>query len=301
MSTREHFNPTSPAYKAVGEHGTADIEYFFDAVDSLCAQDRSPLDLENGNQVSASDVIAAFEEVIESVAAADNRHYLDDMAKYINRFNDWRTNPNTEIHDGFYGLFAEQDLYGAFSEWASQTSKYYPAASKNDSSTPNALETRIAEAEEDLRTAVLELKEIPLFSKDIADPWSRGEDAFYYLLGNALTPSTPEKTWQSYSAFGAYIFAVDNQRHNEARRRDGLKFLKRTEGEEGSLTDRERERLVKFEGRYPGSRGSELSFALDHRAESLPYGPQLSSYFGRSVYYFDALLHKQAYAIEPAS
>ncbi len=300
MTLRQAFEWDHGPYKMGAGYGITDIELFLDHVHALCAQSTSPLP--SDPSLSATEIISelafitgAIEEnsPIDAKAA---RPYFDDMARAILKFENWRTHQDTMINDEFYQICDYINMYDCFQGWARGASIYYDDLA-NDTTTD-----RHQRAALDLEEAIKDITACSLYSEALSEPWQRGEDAFYTIIGNGLYAHTPMPVWRKYAAQGAFLFAIDNLRHNQQRELDGLSHIKRTPDTHTPLSDKEREALVKFEGRYPAMQASEFGFLLDHKAQFLPYGRQLQQTFHQNIRAFNRqadFMHKQTF--EPAA
>ncbi len=287
MKLAENFDRSVPPYLIGEKYGNEDIETFLKDVEILCAGSHSPC-LED-EEVSVTECIARAHQIPENNDAAASRHYLHDIERAIVKLQDWQMNPQNRITDSFYEVFASFDIMRDFREWASPASKYYDVRS------PSNVEI----AARDLETAIIDLQDTQPRSPEEAEAWGRGEDAFYYLMNNGFTPATPEKIWRAYAAQGAYLFSIDNMNDNEEKRIGGLKRVKKDADYDGPLTDSELTRIVLFEARFPASRGSEMSFMMDHITDTLPYGKELGKFYGLCINYFNALSRTSQRQLEP--
>lgn len=289
MSITKDFDVKVPPYLIGEQYGNADIEAFLKCVETLCAGSVSPCP--ENEEISVTNAIARADQIPEKCDAFTERRYFHDLERAIIKLTDWKDNPENRISDSFYYVFNSLDIMGSFRKWADGGSKYYC----------NRSEGCEEEAKEDLRDAISVIRTPKISEEAHLEAWYRGEDAFYYLMNNALTPQTPEKDWKPLLACGAFLFSDDNIRDNEAKRVGGLKHVKKPADYDGPLTDRELERIVLFEGRFPLSRGSEMGFMLSHVCAHLPYGEGANKFFNDSVTYFNARARAAEQSLEPTN
>ena len=280
------FDPKSPPYKMGSSLRIPDIEKFFDDVQVVCSRRVSPVQPQE--ILSASEILASLEEIFKTQSAIEGRPYFEDISRAIRAFDAWRTNPKTQIRDDFYGDFEHFNPREAFFVWASEASKYYPPGEPDLLATANAAETRLAEAEADLQQAVDDIRGKSLISHEVEEALIRGNDALYYVIGNGLTPETPEETRETYVNLAAYLWGMDSLSHQACMHRASMIAIKRPPDYDLPLTPRELETVVLFEGRCPAPDRSEVATYMDHKTAHLGYGEEMMQSFNSKVLKFQS-------------